>query len=93
MSRHPYLILATILAAAAPLSSTWAQQVAPRPHVPLEKTIGQAYSSRPIPSLAVLNAAGAKLEDGKLVLTGVSPNTIVFADRPARAGPAGLSRK
>jgi hypothetical protein len=39
----------------------------------------------PVPSLAVLNAAGAKLEGGKLTLTGVAPNSIVFADRPVRA--------
>jgi hypothetical protein len=57
-----------------------------KPHVPLEKSIGvPAADSRPVPSLAVLNAAGAKLDNGKLVLTGVSPNTIVFADRPVRA--------
>jgi hypothetical protein len=56
-----------------------------KPHVPLEKAIGQAYSNRPIPSLAVINADGAKLENGKLTLTGVSTNTIVFADRPVRA--------
>jgi hypothetical protein len=35
--------------------------------------------------LAVINSAGAKLENGKLILTGVSPNSIVFADRPVRA--------
>ncbi|MBX9760923.1 MAG: hypothetical protein K2Y29_19250 [Beijerinckiaceae bacterium] len=57
----------------------------PVQHKPLEKTIGVPHSSRPVPSLAVLNAAGAKLEGGKLVLTGVAPNTIVFADRPVRA--------
>ena len=36
-------------------------------------------------SLFVLNARGATLADGKLTLTGVSPNSIVFADRPVRA--------
>jgi hypothetical protein len=56
-----------------------------KPHVPLEKTIGQTTPTGPVPSLAVLNAAGAKLEGNKLTLTGVSPNSIVFADRPARA--------
>lgn len=62
-------------------------QTAPAPsqHKPLEKTIGVPHSNKPVPSLAVMNAAGAKLEGGKLVLTGVSPNTIVFADRPVRA--------
>jgi hypothetical protein len=56
-----------------------------KPHVPLEKTIGQTTPTGPVPSLAVLNAAGAKLEGGKLTLTGVAPNSIVFADRPVRA--------
>jgi hypothetical protein len=52
------------------------------PHVPLQKTIGQ--QSTPVPSLAVLNAKGAKLEGSKLTLIGVLPNSIVFADRPKR---------
>lgn len=60
-------------------------QDAKKPHVPLEKSIGQPQATAPVPSLAVINAAGAKLEGGKLVLSGVSPNTIVFADRPVRA--------
>lgn len=53
-------------------------------HVPLQKTIGEA---RPqvVPSLFVLNARGATLKGGKLTLIGVSPNSIVFADRPVRA--------
>jgi hypothetical protein len=38
-----------------------------------------------IPSLAVLNSKGASLQGNKLTLTGVSPNSIVFADRPVRA--------
>lgn len=62
-----------------------AQQSPGKPHVPLQKTIGVPYADRPVPSLAVLNAAGARLEGGKLVLSGVSPTTIVFADRPVRA--------
>ena len=61
------------------------QDAAPKPHVPLEKTIGRTTPTGPVPSLAVLNAAGAKLEGGKLTLTGVAPNSIVFADRPVRA--------
>jgi len=35
--------------------------------------------------MIVLNAHGASLQGGKLTLTGVSPNSIVFADRPVRA--------
>ena len=51
---------------------------------PAAKTIG-ASSSEMVASLGVINADGATLEGGKLTLTGVSPNTIVFADRPVRA--------
>lgn len=60
-------------------------QEAPKIHEPLAKTIGTPHANRPIPSLAVINAASAKLDGGKLVLTGVAPNTIVFSDRPWRA--------
>ncbi|MBB3933723.1 hypothetical protein GGR25_004801 [Kaistia hirudinis] len=62
-----------------------AQQAASQPHVPLQKAIGVPYADRPVPSLAVLNAASAKLDGGKLVLSGIAPNAIVFADRPVRA--------
>ncbi|WP_109577298.1 hypothetical protein [Aminobacter sp. AP02] len=62
-----------------------AQDAAKKPHVPLEKTIGQVKPTGPIPSLAVINSAGATLDGAKLVLTGVSKNSIVFADRPVRA--------
>jgi hypothetical protein len=62
-----------------------AQDSPTKPHVPLEKTIGQVKATGPVPSLAVINSAGATLDGGKLVLTGVSANSIVFADRPVRA--------
>jgi len=54
---------------------------------PGEKMIGQpsAAKNEMIPSLAVINSRGAKLDGAKLTLTGVSPNSIVFADRPFRA--------
>jgi hypothetical protein len=38
-----------------------------------------------VPSLFVMNARGATLQGPTLTLTGVSPNAIVFADRPVRA--------
>jgi|APEBP8051073178_1049388.scaffolds.fasta_scaffold00002_44 hypothetical protein len=60
-------------------------QDAPAKHQPLQKTIGQVTPTGPVPSLMVMNAQGATLADGKLTLTGVAPNTIVFADRPVRA--------
>lgn len=50
---------------------------------PGQKTIG-ASSSQVIPSLAVLNSRGAGLTDGKLTMSGVTPNSIIFADRPYR---------
>lgn len=62
-----------------------AQDAATKPHVPLEKTVGRVSQEAPVASLLVVNADGAKLEGDKLVLTGVSTNSIVFADRPVRA--------
>jgi hypothetical protein len=38
-----------------------------------------------VPSLFVMNARGASLQGQTLTLDGVSPNSIVFADRPVRA--------
>ncbi len=38
-----------------------------------------------VPSLFVMNAHGASLQGQTLTLDGVSPNSIVFADRPVRA--------
>jgi hypothetical protein len=51
---------------------------------PAKKPIGSSQTHM-IPSLAVLNAKGASLQGNKLTLTGVTPNSIVFADRPVRA--------
>ena len=64
----------------------------PKLHVPLEKSIGQ---SKPevVPSLFVLNSKGAVLKDGKLVLAGISPNAIVFADRPVRSAGHDLTAR
>ena len=60
------------------------------PHVPLQKSIGQA---RPevVPSLIVMNAAGAALDGSTLTLKGIAPNSIVFADRPVRAAGHALT--
>ena len=78
----PALAIASLLCSPQAL---FAQSTpAPAPHVPLQKTIGQ---SKPdvVPSLYVLNSRVVTLQNGKLVLTGVTPNSIVFADRPVRA--------
>jgi hypothetical protein len=54
---------------------------------PGQKTIGQpaAANDGMIPSLAVINSRGATLQGATLTLTGVSPNSVIFADRPFRA--------
>jgi len=50
-----------------------------------QKMIGAVKPTGPVPSLFVVNSAGATLQDDKLTMTGVSANSIVFADRPVRA--------
>src|SRR4029079_7899341 len=80
----PSLLYATLAASA---QSGTAQQ-----HVPLQKTIGQG-KPQVVPSLFVLNSSGVSLQGGKLVMTGVAPNSIVFADRPVRAAGHDLTSR
>jgi hypothetical protein len=89
----PRRVVALTLAAMALAFATAAvaqEATAPPPHKPLEKTIGQA---RPdiVPSLIVMNSAGATLEGGTLTLKGVATNSIVFADRPVRSAGHALT--
>jgi hypothetical protein len=87
-NRTGCMIIALLLCGAAP---ALAQSAPPAPeHVPLQKTIGQAGPDI-VPSLIVMNARGASLQSGKLILTGVAPNSIVFADRPVRAAGHALT--
>jgi hypothetical protein len=59
---------------------------------PALKTIGQPQQARKsVPSLIVLNSKGAALQGKTLTLSGVSPNAIVFADRPVRAAGHALT--
>ena len=82
------MIIALLLSGAAP---ALAQTTPSTPqHMPLQKTIGQAKPEI-VPSLIVMNARGASLQGGKLTLTGVAPNSIVFADRPVRAAGHSLT--
>ena len=55
------------------------------------KTIGSPQQPQIVPSMIVLNARGAKLEGQKLTLDGISPNAIVFADRPVRSAGHALT--
>ena len=77
--------LPTIAAVALLAGAAAAQTAGPTPNAPLEKAIGEVTQSGPVASLFVLNARGAALADGKLTLTGISPSSIAFADRPVRA--------
>jgi hypothetical protein len=82
INRTGRMIIALLLCG---VTSALAQNtISAPPHVPLEKTIGEAGPDI-VPSLIVMNARSASLQGGKLTLTGVSPNSIVFADRPVRA--------
>ena len=54
------------------------------PATPPMKTIGKANKPELIQSLIVMNSRGATLQGDKLTLTGVTPNSIVFSDRPVR---------
>ena len=83
-----FLILA--LAAVVGLSSTATAQT---PSQSSAKTIGAPQKPQIVPSLIVLNAQGAKLSGRTLTLDGVSPNAIVFADRPIRAAGHALTAR
>ena len=63
------LVVSLLFAPSVALS----QDPSGRQQMPVAKTIGRVAPTGPVPSLAVLNAAGAKLEGTKLTLTGVSP--------------------
>jgi len=57
---------------------------------PAQKTIGSAKAEM-VPSLIVMNAKSATIQGQTLTLSGVSPNSIVFADRPVRAAGHALT--
>lgn len=75
-------LVALLAAAGARAQSAPAQDAIAAPG---QKTIGQPANDAMIPSLAVINSRGATLQGGTFTMTGVSPNSIVFADRPFRA--------
>lgn len=82
---HVAGLIAVIGGLALAANVALAQDSTKRQHVPLGKAIGTVAPTGPVPSLAVINSEGAKIDGEKLVLTGVSANSIVFADRPVRA--------
>ena len=88
--RAVYTLAVAVLLLCAPVLVFAQTAPNPPPHVPLQKTIGQARPAV-VPSLIVMNARGASLQGGKLTLTGVAANAIVFADRPVRAAGHALT--
>ncbi len=78
-------LMACVVGIATATTGVLAQDSTKTPHIPLQKAIGSVKPNGPVPSLAVINSAAAKIDGEKLILTGVSANSIVFADRPVRA--------
>lgn len=74
----------TAAAPAAPAQAPTASTQTP-------KTIGRPQPPRMVPSMIVLNARSATLKDQKLILEGISPNAIIFADRPVRSAGHALT--
>jgi hypothetical protein len=87
MKRSRLVQIAGLLAVAAAFGPGAAfAQTAPAPSS--MKTIGKPTSAaKPeiVPSLFVLNSRGATLQGDTLTLIGVTPNSIIFADRPVRS--------
>lgn len=81
------LTLAVALLAFATATPSIAQDAI---SAPASKTIGVAKPQM-VPSLIVLNAQGATLQGNTLVLSGVAPNSIIFADRPVRSAGHALT--
>lgn len=89
--QRPLLATAVAIAVLASTSIAEADDAITSPGV---KSIGgeqKANSVAIIPELAVLNSAGATLSNGKLTMTGISGNAIVFTDRPYRAAGHALT--
>jgi hypothetical protein len=83
-------LLAVLAATALPMVASL-PTIAQTANQGAPKVIGQPQQPRVVPSMIVLNAKGAKLGGGKLVLDGVSPNAIIFADRPVRSAGHALT--
>src|SRR5208283_1379559 len=82
LNNHVIGTCAVLLAlAAAPVTASAQDAIT----APAQKTIGASSQNEMIPSLAVINSHGATLQGNALTMTGVSANSIVFADRPVRA--------
>jgi hypothetical protein len=87
------IIAAAAVAALLSVPTVSLAQSAPAPQM---KKIGTAATTAPEkpkvePALIVMNSRGATLQGQTLTLTGVSSNSIIFADRPVRAAGHALT--
>jgi len=82
-------VSATLCGASAAIAQTVGTAIAQGAPAPSSmKTIGApSAAAKPeiVPSLFVLNSRGATLQGDTLTLTGVTPSSIIFADRPVRS--------
>jgi hypothetical protein len=92
--------LATAVLSGALMATAAMAQTAPSPRPPSQvpsvrpaiKPIGTPTSHQQVvPSLIVMNATGATMTTETLVLTGVAPSSIIFADRPVRSAGHALT--
>jgi len=86
MSIRTVGLLAAFLAPSLALAQASAPMPAPPDAIvaPAQKTIGTPTARKRSEALIVLNAKGATLSGGTLVLNGVAPSAILFASRPVR---------
>jgi hypothetical protein len=82
LSHSIYLI---IIAASLSVPSLACAQAPPTTGTGVSPTGKSAVKVDMVPSLFVMSARGAGLQGQTLTLAGVSPTSIVFADRPVRA--------
>jgi hypothetical protein len=78
------LRLASIAALLLAPAFAMAQTTGAAPAAPAPNTADAPKKAPKVSSLLVVNSRGAKLEGNTLTLDGVSPNSIVFSDRPVR---------
>jgi len=67
----PVVAFAQTASAPSPMKTIGTPSATPKPEI--------------VPSLFVLNSRGATLQGDTLTLTGVTPHSIIFADRPVRS--------
>jgi hypothetical protein len=87
MKRARLVQIAGLLAVAAAFGpgAAFGQTISPPSSMKTIGTPSSAAKPEVVPSLFVLNSLGATLQGDTLTLTGVTPSSIIFADRPVRA--------